>query len=168
MCRICDEVTRRDLIRGGLLLGAAALVGCTSSTTTTNPGGKSPVGSGEQVKVAPISNTDPCAMRLHDACAPLLIYYAINHRLPKQLDELQRVPGFDNVELTCPISGKVYLYQPLGLDLKDGGKAMIYDALPSHSGFRWAITVVEPQGAEALVAKVVAMPESALMLRSPG
>ena len=164
MCRVEESVSRRDLLRCGALAGLAAVAGCgTPSGSPREPGTRVT----DDVRTAPISNTDPCAMRLHDACAPLLLYYAIYRRLPNQLDELQRVPGFDNVELTCPVSKQVYLYQPLGVDLKDGGRAIIYDPQPSHSGFRWAITVVEPKADEALVAKVVAMPESALLLRSP-
>jgi hypothetical protein len=117
----------------------------------------------------PILSADPCADRLHDICGALLLYYATNHDLPQKLDELARLPGFEHVkDFTCPASKLPYVYNPVGIvDLEKGTRVVIYDAAPSHRGTRWAISVVEPQGNEALVTKVVGMPESWFVLHPP-
>jgi hypothetical protein len=105
---------------------------------------------------------DPCPKRLHDLCGPLLLYYAINQRLPDSIDELHRVPGFESVgPNTCPVSDKPYAYNPKGIRAPNVTSfAVIYDAEPTHAGYRWAIVVEEPQGNAALQAKVVAWAES--------
>ena len=105
---------------------------------------------------------DPCPKRLHDLCGPLLLYYAINQRLPESIDELQRVPGFESVgPNTCPVSKEPYVYNPKGIRSANISQfAVIYDAAPTHSGYRWAIVVEEPKGNAALQAKVVAWAES--------
>jgi hypothetical protein len=115
-------------------------------------------GGGKQI---PISNTDPCAMRLHDLCAPLLLYYNNNHNLPARLEDLREVVGFqDQVILTCPTSNRPYIYNPVGVvNSNQPERIIIYDAEP-HGGIRWAISIVEPQGDGALVTKVVGLQES--------
>jgi hypothetical protein len=78
--------------------------------------------------------------------------------------------GFEKLELTCPVSKLPYVYNPIGIITLDNQPRMVcYDAAPSHSGMRWAITVVEPRDNSAnLIAKVVAVPESAFTLKLPG
>jgi hypothetical protein len=117
----------------------------------------------------PILRGDPCASRLHDICGALLLYYAVYHELPQKLDELPRLPGFEHVnDFSCPASKLPYVYNPVGiLDLEKGTRVIIYDAAPSHKGTRSAITVVEPRGSEALVTKVVGLPESWFVLHPP-
>ncbi len=112
--------------------------------------------------VAAISNTDPCAGRLHDISEPLLLYYIQNHRLPGRLEELRAMPGFESIELTCPVSKRPYLYNPIGLTTAENRSRIIcYDAAPSHSGMRWAISITEPEEENGpLVTKVIALPES--------
>ena len=112
--------------------------------------------------VAQISNTDPCAMRLHDICEPLLLYYVMNHRLPDRLEDLRQLPDSANLELTCPVSHKKYLYNPVGLlDTESKSRVILYDAAPSHSGMRWAVSIIEPEQENGpLVTKVIALPES--------
>ena len=111
--------------------------------------------------VAPISNTDACATRLHDLCEPLLLYYATRHEIPARLEDLRQMPGFTELDLRCPVSRLPYVYNPVGIQTGDDQpRLVIYDAAPSHSGMRWAIAIVEPKDpANALVAKVVAVPE---------
>ena len=108
------------------------------------------------------ANTDPCAMRLHDVCGPLLLYYASNRALPAKLEQLSAVPGFDHVkDFTCPASGKPYVYNPPGIPAPDRAmRLIIYDAVPAHGGTRWAIAIPINPGEGPLVAKVVAVPES--------
>lgn len=108
------------------------------------------------------SNTDPCAMRLHDICAPLLLYYATHRALPPRIEMLGQVPGFENVtEFSCPVSKTPYTYNPAGIPAPDRHMRLIlYDAKATHDGIRWAISIpAQPQDG-ALVAKVVAVPET--------
>ena len=111
---------------------------------------------------APNANTDPCAMRLHDLCGPLLLYFATHGELPARMDELLDVPGFSiGKELTCPVSKKPYRYTRAGLPTKGTvGHVIIYDATPAHDGQRWAIAVKEPAANEPLVAKVILLPDA--------
>jgi hypothetical protein len=119
---------------------------------------------------APISNTDPCAMRLHDLCGPLLMYYRLHQALPQRLAELKEMPSFGaDVELTCPVSKQPYVYNAFGLPSPDKSeRVIIYDATPAHSGFRWAVSIIEPKDANApLITKVIALPESQFQLNIP-
>ena len=115
-------------------------------------------------RTAPISSAaDPCADRLHALCGPLLFYYAVKHRLPEHVEELRDLAGPDpDVAFFCPVSGKPYVYNPKGLP-RGGGKPgvmILYDAEPSHSGLRWAVTAKEPKNtAQPLVTEVVAEKE---------
>ncbi|MDB5321850.1 MAG: hypothetical protein JWN40_3481 [Phycisphaerales bacterium] len=112
--------------------------------------------------VATITNTDPCAGQLHDISEPLLLYYLKNHRLPGRLEELRAIPGFESIDLTCPVSKRPYLYNPIGLTTAENRARIIcYDPAPSHSGMRWAISIIEPEDDNGpLVTKVIALPES--------
>jgi len=120
---------------------------------------------GSGTAVAPITNNDPCANRLHEICGTMLAYYQQNRRLPDNLDELRQVPGFDlsNDEFTCPVSRLPYIFDPKGIPAPAsvGGRIILADATPAHSHLRWAVSIVEPgPSGGALVAKVIAVPES--------
>lgn len=108
-----------------------------------------------------LSNTDACAMRLHDLCGSLLLYYADHGRLPGTLGELEPTAELNPVlTLTCPVSGKPYIYDSAGIDAGDGtGRIIVYDAEASHLGMRWAIKIGELRGGKPLVARVVGLPE---------
>ena len=115
-------------------------------------------------------NTDPCATRLHDVCGPLLMYFAQHHELPKDLEDLSKVPGFEDVnDFTCPVSHQPYIYTPTGIPGKViGTRIIIYDATPAHAGFRWGISVIEPENRTApLVAKIIALPADFPAIQSP-
>src|SRR5262245_27281058 len=90
-----------------VLLLACLLGGCIShvESRAQNPAARQ----------SAISNTDPCATRLHDICGPLLFYYATNHQLPVKLEDLKQIGGFEEVEYICPVSGLPYVYVPAGL-----------------------------------------------------
>jgi hypothetical protein len=120
---------------------------------------------GAGTAVAPITNNDPCASRLHQICGPLLLYYAMNRHLPDTLDELLQVPGFNlsATDFTCPVSRLPYIYDPRGTraPASAGGTIILADATPAHSHLRWAVSIVEPKDpGGALIAKVIAVPES--------
>jgi hypothetical protein len=107
-------------------------------------------------KTAAISNTDPCAMRLHDISGALLLYYSTHRELPATLDELKDLGAS---EFTCPVSHQAYVYDPRGLPAPDGNaRVVVYDAVAAHRGLRLAISVVPPEQGTALVTKVIALP----------
>ena len=150
-----------SMLRPGVmvaLVAAILLSGCKSA----RPDQPSQAPATRSASASDSSNIDPCATRLHDLCGPLLLYYSINHRLPPTLAELQKMAGFEQqVKLTCPISDKPYAYNPVGVGIQgQDARVIIYDSGKTHAGMRWAIGIIEPQGDEALVAKVVALPES--------
>jgi hypothetical protein len=127
------------LLACGLLLAGAG--GCASS-------GSHGTGASSSPKNAPDPNVDPCALHLHDdLCPALLTYYATNFRMPGLLEELNRLPGREKLDFTCPGSGKVYGYNRDGLGLPDrNGRLLVYDSTPAHHGYRWAIEVVAGEG----------------------
>jgi hypothetical protein len=151
--------SRRHLMPA-LLLAALLAAGCQGP-----PGSSARAGTAGPQRAsdrARLSNTDACAMRLHDIAGALLFYYATHHALPERLDELGRLPGFENIgEFACPVSRQPYIYNPTGILNPDGqSRLVVYDAAPSHSGLRWAVSIIEPSDNAPLIAKVIAVPES--------
>jgi hypothetical protein len=138
-----------------LLLTALATAGCHSPSTKSKPNAAS---SAAKLDVT----TDPCARRLHEASGALLLYYAEHGKLPPTLNDLASVPGAtDAGELVCPVSHDAYLYFPDGEPSPDGdARIVIADAKPVHAGMRWAVVVLPPTNGP-LIAKVIAIPESA-------
>jgi len=127
------------------LAAALALAGCATPTAAELP--------------RPGSADAACAERLHDVCGALLVFYAVNRRLPATFEELQAAaPG----PLACPLSGETYVYRPEGLAVEgQSGRLILFDASAAHNGARWGIVIVEPKGSGPLVAQVV-------LLRLPG
>ena len=151
----------RRAVVGLIVLAIAA--GCASERAAT----KAPSSKSSSKSTRLNINTDPCAMRLHDVCAPLLLYFGRYQQLPEHIDELAQVPGVDVPELTCPVSGQKYIYNPNGPSGTSGGtRIILYDATPAHAGHRWGIEIREPSAGQALVAKVVLVPD-ALSMKTP-
>jgi len=143
------RTARRIRFSGPVILCVISLLGCSTSRSANRRAS------------VPNLNTDPCATRLHEICGPLLMYFAQNHELPKDLKELSTVPGFSDVnDFTCPVSHQPYIYTPTGIPGKDPGtRIIIYDATPAHAGIRWAVSVIEPENPTApLIAKIIAVP----------
>jgi hypothetical protein len=117
----------------------------------------------------PISNTDPCAMRLHDICGGLLLYYLQNQDLPASLTELSKFPGVDEgLEFVCPESKKPYVYIPQGIFLPEkNAYIVLYDPEPVHAGYRWAVQVQAPEPGKPLVTRVIAQPERFFVTHPP-
>ena len=144
-----------------------AVAGCAASSkqpagdhrATSAPATKPVTGS---ISSAKLTINDPCATRLHELCGPLLLYYGTNFRLPERIEELQRLPGFESLgPYACPVSNQPYIYNARGVVGPNvSTRAVLYDAAPTHAGYRWAIVVEEPAGNAPLVAKVVAWAES--------
>src|SRR5688572_1300049 len=91
-----QPTSRRHLLRSGALL-AAAVVGCQSNPRQPDAQSKTARNANKataQTPVAPISNTDACATRLHEVCGPLLLYYATRHQLPERPENPPKIPGF--------------------------------------------------------------------------
>jgi hypothetical protein len=165
MCRPI-LITRRWFIHSAAAATSLVIVGCQS----TPPRRSSKTQSLDQSQAsAPITNTDACANRLHDISGGLLLYYAVNHRLPANLDELRQLPGFVPTDFVCPVSKKPYVYNPIGVQtLGQPERIILYDPAPSHSGFRWAVTFIEPQReTDPPITKVIGLPESHFNLRPP-
>ena len=114
------------------------------------------------------ANTDPCAMRLHDLSGGLLLHLFKHGQLPDALDELSsQDAGPPMPPASCPASGEAYTYAPNGILLPERGqRVVLHDATASHDGFRWAILLTDATGDEAVVMRVVALPESFFALRS--
>jgi len=86
---------------------------------------------------------DPCANNLDEITGALLAYYGAHKSLPPALGQIPAVsPSGQRVSLTCPVSGKRYVYDPEGLKppplvdqngvLHLGTLLILYDAEPSH------------------------------------
>ena len=107
--------------------------------------------------------TDACATRLQDLGGALLLYYATNRRLPDKLEDLAAAPGAaaGAADVTCPASGRSYVYVPGGgLTAKGKGRLLVlYDPTPVHGGLRWGLFISPPSGAEPLATWVTPMSE---------
>ncbi|HEV2296157.1 MAG TPA: hypothetical protein VGR35_20100 [Tepidisphaeraceae bacterium] len=144
-----------------------ALAGCgaqskqpttvTSATSALTSQLHSPARSAQRLTIS-----DPCPTRLHDICGPLLVYLTTNYRLPEHLDELRQMPGSEPIgEFVCATSKQPYVYNPAGIiGANVAQRAVIYDAAPTHSGYRWAIVIKEATPSAPFIAEVVAWPES--------
>jgi len=86
---------------------------------------------------------DPCINNLDEITGALLVYYGAHKALPPTLDQIPKLsPSGQPVSLTCPVSGKRYVYFPEGLTppplvdtngaLHMGNLLILYDAEPSH------------------------------------
>jgi hypothetical protein len=152
-----------------ILMSAMLVAGCAakpqaagggSARTGRAPAATNPTATPKTSAASSARNVDPCAMRLHDLCAPLLLYFARYQSLPAKPDDLAQISGFDVPAITCPVTSKAYLYNPHGPSGPDpGSRIILYDAAP-HDGRRWGIAVTEPAPGQALVAKVIVVPES--------
>ena len=113
------------------------------------------------------SSTDPCAMRLHEVCGVLLLYYNTHHDLPPTLAALAQAPGAkDAGDLACPASVQPYVYIPAGVPVDPPpSRVVLFDPTPAHGGpgggKRFAIVIQPPsQPGGVLQARVIAIPEA--------
>lgn len=157
----------------GTLLLAAAVGGCTPTKTSqgVRPDDRFTQGAADDVVVPAgptLSNTDPCAMRLHDLCGALLMYAFEHGGTPQRLEDLTSLPGADPLSFVCPESKKPYVYSYEGIRIPSRkARVIIYDPEPSHSGVRWAVVLEEPQPDKPIVTDVRYFPESFFTLRPP-
>lgn len=193
-CRITRNVGKSirasSIARVVGLCMVVALSGCRTTTERTPFGATQPeVRVGQNAAGATAARPsvaldpsldDPCAARLHDISGQLLRYYAAYGLLPARLEDLRpfATPG-QPLNLTCPVSGKPYIYSPEGLQappappnppdhpnpLGDAASnrprwLIVYDAEPSHKGQRWGILLEAPEAGQAPTPYVVSLPEA--------
>jgi hypothetical protein len=106
------------------------------------------------------ADIDPCAERLHDLSGRLLFYYSLHGALPAALEDLASADPTPLPPLVCPVSGKPYVYNREGLPVRGRpGRAVLYDAAPTHAGMRWAALVDPPIEGKPRTARVLLLPE---------
>lgn len=142
------------------MVALLAVAGC------ANTGGK-PATKPADKTTPTVTANDPCANRLQDLSGGLLLFYLEKGRLPDSLEEMERLPGNDDLEdPVCPVSGKAYVYVADGIFLPEQHtRVIVYDATPAHPGFRWAITIGNPEPGKPLITKVIGLPESTFTFR---
>lgn len=150
------------------LLAAGLMVGCAAQPGHPAP----PAPSTSPVSAAdaePSATFDACAGRMHDLAGLLLLQYMRDGELPLRLDQLgPGLAGMPRPPLTCPVSGRPYVYNPVGIYLPERrAHLVLYDAAPSHGGYRWCIIAEEGEADMPPVFKVIALPESFFVLRPP-
>jgi hypothetical protein len=93
-------------------------------------------------------NSDPDAAQLHDISGTILLYYALNKKMPDQLSDLQPLADVDEpLKLISPATGQPYLYFPQGLVAPDTGwRLIVCDPAPNQFGKRWCIFMGTPHG----------------------
>ena len=149
----------RPFVLALLVVAVISAGACSSSKPEPKPKNQ-PLAEVLQQPPAPApSSKDPCPKQLHDIGGSILLYYAVNKRLPSTLGELKPTPDA-NFTAVCPDSKKPYVYVPEGMTLPEvRGRVLVYDAEPTK-GWRWTIIMPEVIPPNAPVVKVVAVPES--------
>jgi hypothetical protein len=104
---------------------------------------------------------DPCSARLHDIGGAILLYYALNRRMPARLEDVADLADLDApLNFTCPLSGRPYLYNPKGLAIPGTDKRIIvYDSTPAHDGQRRCLLMPPITPGKAVSTDVQSFPE---------
>ena len=114
----------------------------------------------------PVMKEDPCTDRLDEITGALLMYYSLHKKLPANLDRLRTLDA--KLPLDCPVCGRPYDYEPLGVPLPGiQGRAIIFDAQPCHQDLignkllptRRAVVLEPPRSGKPLKAGVTIIPE---------
>ena len=144
---------------------AALLAGC--KTGPKPPPATAPSLSQSESPV--IGSTDPSAMKLHDLSGAMLMYYALNKRLPDSIDDLRPLADGDaGADALVPGTRTPYVYSANGIVLQDqSARVVLYEPAPLHDGFRLAVRIDEPKPDRPLIARVISLPESFFLLRPP-
>jgi hypothetical protein len=139
-----------------LAMAPLLLAGCASSQPK-HATVEGPVARQRPMGDSVLAATDPCAVRMQDISGAMLEYYMLNHHLPAVLQELR---GFGDagtdLNFTCPVSGKPYVYVPKGLSIPNVERLLVlYDAEPVHDGKSWGIVVAPQVGTKPMMAWVI-------------
>jgi hypothetical protein len=137
----------------------AALVGCQSTPPPAKGGGGTSTAAPapQTLTDAQRAATDPCALRMTDVEEAMINFYAINRRLPEQLDELKSYAlSGAQLNFTCPVSGRAYVYVPGGLQSAGRPKRiLLHDATAAHEGKRWCILLAPLKPGQAAFMEVL-------------
>jgi len=169
LTRLTQTIFRTDKTMRAIRL--TSIVSMLLMVTACAPQTQPPRVSAENLKTrpmtAPISNTDACAMQMHDICGGFLLFYAAQNRLPTQLGEMYSSGVLaKETRYVCPVSQQPYIYNPAGILLPEqNARVILYDAASSHSGFRWAISIHDPQPGQPMIAKVIALQDQFFLLQ---
>jgi hypothetical protein len=106
--------------------------------------------------------TDPCATRLQDISAALLMYVTVHKEMPPALEDLRTLMGPD-LKLICPTTGQPYVYVRAGLAVPGQERQLVaYEASPGPQGWRWGIVASPPDGSHPLTMLVVRLNQPVL------
>jgi len=158
------------LIKLAVLIAAILLLpmltGCQQSAPDSKPKppiAATPLPANRQPTADEALASDPCSTQLENIEGALLMYYALNKRMPDSLEQLK--PFADagtELKLTCPVSNQPYVYSPAGLVAVGTSKRIIvWDPTPAHQGMRWCIIMPPIEHGAALVPQVVPIGEKA-------
>jgi len=132
------------------------------ASTHGNADALSEISSGDPGMTSPdqLLKTDPCASRLQDIGGTLLLYYAVNKHMPEKLEDIKPLADLgQDLQFTCPLSGKPYAFTPAGLAAVGKDKRIVvYDSEPSHNGKRWCVFMPTPRPGQMSV-EVLEVPE---------
>lgn len=99
--------------------------------------------------------------RLHDISGLLLQHHVLREKFPTQLEEIASMAGPGRkVELTCPTTGKPYLYDAASVALAGVSKRIVVRDAEPHGGVRFAIEFTPAQGNQPLGTRVVGLVET--------
>jgi len=114
-------------------------------------------------KAAPDPALDPCASRLHDLAGSLLLYYAAHNDLPPDLAGVKQASGEACPPLECPVSGKPYVYNPMGIEIPGlPGLVVLHDATACHDGNKWGLVASQMGPGKPLQVQVLLLPAGAI------
>jgi hypothetical protein len=136
-----EELNSQDELNG--YFGSSR--GAFGTTDSPAPGSARPVAAAQSGAADLAENdwADSCAANLDEITGSLLNYYSAHQQLPPTLDAIPKIsPSGAKISLSCPVSGKRYVYRPQGLrpplftdqngDAHVGGILILYDPEPSH------------------------------------
>jgi hypothetical protein len=152
-----------------LLLALAGMLLSGGTACRHHAGGP---GDAATASMPPSSLNDPCVERLDELSRHLLLYYTAYDDLPATLNELVAASDLPPAILSCPVSGKPYVYDPAGIyipnqqvtffpDRTDVPRRpewlIVYDSEPVHEGYHWGIVARAPASGWTLSTDVIAV-----------
>jgi hypothetical protein len=159
-------------VAGSILLSCGPKAGDTGPRTRVTVDGVAMSTGGQPEQSLPIERalrSDPVASQLHEISGAMLQYYALNGRLPPQLEDLQPLADVGRpLILESAATGKPFVYVPAGLQSHDDTRQIVlYDEKPAKSGHRWAILMQRPKGRQGAATWVVPLTESVFRTYAP-
>jgi hypothetical protein len=159
-------------------VAGSILLSCGTKTADSNPRTKVAVdgvamstdGRPEQsIPIERALRSDPVATQMHEISGAMLQYYALNGRLPPQLEELQPLADVGRpLSFESAATGKLFVYVPAGLQSPDDTRQIVlYDEKPAKSGHRWVILMQRPKGRQGAATWVVPLSESVFRSYAP-